>query len=56
MKQNDEQCSFQLFGRRCELQKDMCAERHLIKAKYCDFHLREEYLDECMFQVEVKSA
>ena len=43
------QCCFQIIGRRCNNQIEMCSDTHQLNSKYCEYHLREEYLHECEY-------
>lgn len=43
------QCRFQILGRRCQLQIEMCTGTHQLKSRFCEFHRREEYLHECEY-------
>ena len=43
----DEQCHFQVMGRRCQLTIGECSGRHAIKSQFCEFHQREEFVHEC---------
>lgn len=43
----EEQCCFQIMGRRCKQKLYECAGRHNIKSQYCEIHQREEFAHEC---------